>query len=68
MRFTNFEGILGFSVPSIIWVGTGLIIIIIIIIILIIMFIYSASNLKVPAKAHYKSNKKYEKVIKNKNV
>ena len=41
---------------------------IIIIIILIIMFIYSASNLKVPAKAHYKSNKKYEKVIKNKNV
>ena len=52
--------------------GAGLIIIIItiiiIIIILIIMFIYSASNLKVPAKAHYKSNKKYEKLIKNKNV
>ena len=51
--------------------GAGLIIIIItiiIIIMLIIMFIYSASNLKVPAKAHYKSNKKYEKVIKNKNV
>ena len=32
------------------------------------MFIYSASNLKVPEKAHYKSKKKYEKVIKNKNV
>ena len=32
------------------------------------MHLYSASNLKVPAKAHYKSNKKYYKVMKNKNL
>ena len=52
--------------------GEVLIIIIIIItiitiIIIIIMLLYSASNLKVPAKVHYKSNEKYYKVMKTKN-